>query len=491
MSTMTHPDPLVSETASEALSDLQALFPLPLSPIEKYLVLDDQPECPMTSFVELHFVSPLQRKVLTEALCQTVHKHPLLSSTLVDINGHLNWQYDPRFVPVLRDPATEPILVPSDWLDNDQPSPRPIDLRTEPGCRFWYQDDERGKHAVLTIQLHHAACDGVGLRRALIDALGAYAEMTGNPSQVEQTERKIRKRKREQIEPNRLLDRADFSELKSKPAKETQSLWRKIANAHFFHFQRPQPLLGATPKKLAGNHSAQPLAHHAFDLAMSERLQDTCKQHEIGINDLMLTVLFRVCQRWNQSRGITHDGTRIRILMPVDLRGRSDLQMPATNRLSFAFLGRTHRRCDDWKVLLEGVQKETQMNKDTRVYMDFLDALAGLAPHPKWFRRAINYSRNMTTTVLTYTGDISRGMKNYFPEKDGRRQVGDSYLEHIFVAPPAHENTNITLGVCINWGQICISANWNRAEITAEECHEFLQLFADTTEECLTAIERF
>lgn len=489
MPTMTQSDEYVSETASEALSDLEQLFPLPLAPIENYLVFDDRPDCPMTSFIELHFASPLQERVLAEALCQTVHKHPLLASTLVEIDGHLHWQYNPRFVPELRNPATEPILAPSDLLDNDQPNPRPIDLHAEPGCRFWYQDELSDERSVLTLQLHHAACDGVGLRRVLIDALGAYAEMTGNPAQVEETEREIRKRKREQIEPNRLLDRADFSELKSKPAKQKQSIWRKIANAHFFHFQRPQPLLGAAGNKLKASTSAHPLAHYAFDMAMSERLQDTCKEHEIGVNDLMLTILFRVCQQWNQQRGFTHDGTRIRVLMPVDLRGRSDLQMPATNRLSFAFLGRTHRRCDEWKVLLEGVQKETQMIKDTRVHMDFLDALAGLAPHPQWFKRAIRYSRNMTTTVLTYTGDISRGMKSYFPEKDGRRQVGDSYLEHIFVAPPAHENTNITLGVCINWGQVCVSANWNRAEITADECNQFLQLFADATEECLTAIE--
>ncbi len=33
---------------------------------------------------------------------------------------------------------------------------------------------------------------------------------------------------------------------------------------------------------------------------------------------------------------------RIRLLMPFDIRTKEDLRLTAANRLSFAFLGRTH-----------------------------------------------------------------------------------------------------------------------------------------------------
>ena len=478
-----------------ARRDTERLFPLPLAPIEKYLVLDDRPDCPMTSFIELHFAGPLQTDALAEALHRTVHDHPLLASTLVTIDGHLHWKYNPNFVPQLRDPATDPILIKSNLIKSDQLNPRPIDLHNEPGCRYWYGVDAKTNRSRLLIQLHHAACDGVGLRRVLIDTLGSYAKMTSasDTSESDETPRQSKKRKRDQLDPAKLLERADFSELQSKPAKKLQSGRKKLANAYYFHFQRPQPLVGVNDRSDDNStddcKDDQPLRHFIFDEPMSKRLLNACRHHEISVNDLMLTILFRVCRHWNQIQGITKSNSRIRLLMPVDLRGRSDLQTPATNRLSFSFLGRTHGQCDDWPTLLESVQAETQDIKDTRVHLDFLDGLAALANKPKMLERAIRFSRNMSTSVLTYTGDIARGMKSYFPEQDGRRKVGDSFLENILIAPPARQHTNITLGICINWGQICISANWNRNEITGQQCQQFLQLYADATAEWLATME--
>ncbi|KAA1257611.1 acyltransferase PapA5 [Rubripirellula obstinata] len=491
------------QRAESPTRDSEGLFPLPLAPIEKYLVLDDRPECPMTSFIELHFAGPLQVNALANALHQTVHHHPLLASTLIEIDGHLHWQYDPNFVPELRDPATDPILLKSDLIDSDQPNPRPIDLYREPGCRYWYSENDETGRSRLIIQLHHAACDGVGLRRVLIDTLGSYAKTTDavdhatGEAESDETPRQIKKRKRDQLDPTRLLDRADFSEIQSKPLKKSLTGLQKLANAYYFHFQRPQPLVADKATDKATDNSKhtdkdsddQPLRHFIFDEPMSKRLLDCCRQNEISVNDLMLTILFRVCQHWNRAQGITKPNSRIRLLMPVDLRGRTDLQTPATNRLSFSFLGRTHKQCDDWQSLLASVQAETQDIKDTRVYMDFLEGLAALAGKPKSLARAIRFSRNMSTSVLTYTGDIARGMKSHFPEQDGRRKVGDSFLDNILIAPPARQHTNITLGICINWGQICISANWNRNELTGQQCQQFLQLYADATAEWLATME--
>jgi NRPS condensation-like uncharacterized protein len=471
-------------------------FPLPLAPIETFFVLDDSPECPMTSFIELHFAGPLQTDALADALHQVVHQHPLLASTLVKIDGHLHWQYNAGFVPRLRDPQIDPILTPSDLIASDQPNPRPIDLFCEPGCRYWYQVDSETGRSRLTIQLHHAVCDGVGLRRVLIDMLGSYAKTTDESSYDpsadtagEGTVPRVKKeRKRDQLDLSRLLDRADFSDLQATPPKQTLSVWKKIANAYYFYFQRPQPLVGGNDQQ-SGDvwHDDQPLRHFIFDEPTSQEILETCRQKEISVNDLALTILFRVCRQWNRSHGITGSGSRIRLLMPVDLRGRSDLRTPASNRLSFSFLGRTHDQCDDWQSLLASVQAETRSIKDTRVHLDFLHGLAALAPHPKVLQRAIRFNRNMSTSVLTYTGDIARGMKSHFPEVDGRRRVGDSFLENILIAPPARQNTNIALGMCINWGQICVSANWNRAEINADQCQQFLRHFADATAEWLTA----
>lgn len=486
-------------SGNESVTD-QSLFPMPLAPIEKFLVLDDRPECPMTSFIELHFASELQIDLLKKALLATVHQHPLLASRLIEIDGQMHWDYDPNFVPQLRRLSEDTIL------DPPSESPRWIDLRKEPGCQYWYGtktgvDGQDKKKCRLVIQLHHATCDGVGLRRVLIDTLSEYASLT-LPAQEESSNampaeglpaeaiaKVERRKKRDALDPTRLLLRADFSEIEAKPVKVPITGWEKLKNAYYFYLQKPRPLKSAHPndsnETVLPSQLNEPLRHHIFDETTSERILTCCRKNEVSLNDLSLTILFRTCRHWNLLRGAGGPRTRIRVLMPFDLRSRSDLKTPATNRLSFSFLGRTHRECEDWPTLLASVQTETQWIKQSRVYMDFLHGLAAISPFPKRLDRMIRWNRNMCTSVLTYTGDITRGMKNYFPEENGRRRVGDSHLENILIAPPARENTNISMGVCINWGQICLSVNWNRVEMSDRDSTEFLQIYADAMSEWL------
>ena len=42
-------------------------FPLRLSPFEKFVLWDERPSKPMTSFIELHFASPLDSRRLQAA----------------------------------------------------------------------------------------------------------------------------------------------------------------------------------------------------------------------------------------------------------------------------------------------------------------------------------------------------------------------------------------------------------------------------------------
>lgn len=456
----------------------QGLFPLRLVPIETFFVADDRDDCPMTSWIEMRFASPMQRDILHQAIVQSVHRHPLLASRLVDLGGKPHWQYVPDFTPELRCPEKNPMLVDR----GHGPSPQRIDLREEPGCRFWYAV-QRGENAAatptcrLTIQLHHACCDGGGFRRVLIDILSAYSAATS----PENTNESPRKRRIDSLRPDRLIERGDFSAIEQHPPKIRLGLWQKIRNAHYFHFQKPEPLRGEPkprPSDRASDSVNEPLRHFGFDEPTSSRLLELCRQREVAVNDLALAILFRTCRQWNRAHGMDRPGDRIRLLMPMDLRTRSDLRAPAMNRLSFAFLGRTHRQCESWPELLRSVQAETKWIKDTRVHMDFLRGLAAVADRPVWLRAAIGQSERMCTSVLTYTGDIARGLKSSFPEVDGRLRIGDTLLECIYVAPPARRGTNVTLGLCINWGRICISANWNRRAMSETQCVEFMRQYA-------------
>src|SRR5262249_17001477 len=76
-------------------------------------------------------------------------------------------------------PATNPSTA-IDWRDDDSPVSCPrgarIDLTHEGGLRLWMRrgDDGRG---VLTLQYHHACCDGIGALQFLGDVFDSYHRM--------------------------------------------------------------------------------------------------------------------------------------------------------------------------------------------------------------------------------------------------------------------------------------------------------------------------
>lgn len=439
------------------VDDPAMTFPLRLSPFEKFILWDERERQPMTGFIELHFAAPLDVRRLQAALTVAVHRNPLLASRVIERQGDLWWAYDPLFQPEIRVSSTSPPLR-RGW-------PIPIDLYRECGGRYWYGATEQGWR--LMIQFHHACCDAVGLRRVFIDTLSGYAQ----PSLSEEGQPNW-----EKLSKELLTERADYTKAYSTPPKRPLTTWKRIKNTRYFHFCLPTALHGTAQEsvQLENTCEQEPLRHARLSREQSERILERARELQIGINDLAMALLFQTCACWNEARGDHRRKSHIRLLMPFDLRTRVDRRMPATNRLSFSFLGRNARQCDDWDTLLTSVQAEVQAIKESRLPLDFLDALKLAAKHPRIMKWVINRSRRMATVVLTYTGEISRGTKRFFPEQDGMLVVGDTRLTNIFGAPPIREHTNISLGLCTNWGQLCFSAAWNRAAMTPEECEQFL-----------------
>ncbi|WDQ17657.1 hypothetical protein [Rhodopirellula sp. P2] len=450
------------------------LFPLPLTPLETFFVLDEQQSCPIVNFIELQFSTPLQLPILQTALKETALDHPLLSCKLVREGERLFWHFDPDLTPRVLTNDDLPLTT----GPAGNPKPQPFDLFQESGCRFWYVPEGAGSR--LYVQVHHACSDGVGIRQVILGTFTRYARATGDPD----CGKTSRKSSRSAPNPERLRDRYDFTELLSKPPKRQLTTWDRIRNAYYFHFQRPAVLSKPpTAVKEQGGVSneaslGEPLRHILFSREESATIEKACSDASIRVNDLAIAMLFQTFEQWEQTHG---DGKaiRYRVMMPVDLRSRKDLDLPASNRLSFAFLGRRKDQCGDVDALVQEVAEEVLAIKDSRVHMDFLDGLSAAVQHPRLMRWVIGHSRQMTTSVLTYTGDLSRGMRKFFPEVDGQLQIGDATLRNALGSPPAREGTNVSLGICINWGQICVSASWNREAWDAATTDQFLEAYTN------------
>jgi NRPS condensation-like uncharacterized protein len=461
-------------------SQVSSLFPLPFTPLETFLLWDETPQNPMTSFIELHFETPLQLDALRAAIEVAMHRNPFLASRAVEVNGVFQWSYDKG--------AKPSIFKEEEYSPLHNGMPRPIYLREELGCRYWYRKYENG-HSRLLIQLHHACCDGMGLRRVLIDVLAQYARRTGGDA-VEMDTPNVATKSASQLDKldlNLLAKRFDFAS--SRPKQDTLTTWQRLKNGWYFYFQLPRPLAGS-PEKLINSleksdlSGQEPLRHLIFERAMSQQIVEKAKQDGIGVNDVAIACLFWTCSQWHGLQRSMDE--RIRLLMPFDLRTRVDLRMPATNRLSFSFLGRRQSQCSSINQLVVSTTDEIKEIKQTMLPLDFVDGLQSAMRWPRVVQWILRRRRNMATSVLTYTGDISRGLGKHFPEDNNTRKIGDTRLSNIFVAPPTRENTNVSLGLCINWGQLCISAAWNREAFSADDVEAFLQLYKTAWHRWLT-----
>ncbi len=468
------------ETLPEVSEDL---FPLPLTAFEKYVLWDETESLPMSYFIELRFLDAFNVEVMEQSLTAASRIHPMIACRLSGQDSDLNWVLHRDFqVKIIRELESPPLQSNGREI--------PFDLRNESGARFSYRPLERGGCRLL-LQVHHATTDAVGMRRLMIDALTMYAHAT-TPDKVDRSLRYPWSK----IEPGLLKQRADLSDAFGGPPSQPLTTWQRLKNARYFHFQLPTPIRGSLIRLTSKTKRSdavfeaeagevvstdvdrfEPLEHLIIDRETSTQILEKTRKVGHGVSDVALALLFETCSLWNQQHGDRNPRSRLRVLLPYDLRSRIDLKMPATNRLSFAFLGRTQNDCQDLGKLIPSLREEVESFSKTHLPMDFYGAIQGASKHPRLMRWAIRRSRNMATSVLTYVGDTSRGMQRYFPEVDGVRLIGDTRLDAILGAPPVRDNTNWSVGLCVNWGQLCISAAWNRDALTRKQCAELLSLY--------------
>ena len=126
-------------------------FPLPLTPFERYMVLDNRAAYPMTMLGQVDFDGVFRKDLLEKAVARALERHPMLRTT---VRGRRVW----------RQPVPADTLSAVRWLPWSEETPAEalerIDIGREIGIRiFLQQNAERSR---CTLAAHHAATDGQG-----------------------------------------------------------------------------------------------------------------------------------------------------------------------------------------------------------------------------------------------------------------------------------------------------------------------------------------
>jgi NRPS condensation-like uncharacterized protein len=445
------------------------LFPLPLTPFEHYMVIDDSPSQPMIESAQAYFHAPLDLVKLDQALSKALLRNPMLACRLRPKAKSWEWVYDPDWKPVVRSFAEEPPIVDGQLV--------PMDLHKEPGLRVWH--DQRGNDVRLYFQIHHACADGIGVRRYIIDVLFIYARAFAIDDKSPKSNLRL-----DRVDHERLRERGSLQQLERNPAKVSITAMNRMRNMHYFFFQPPQPIktFSALPDR-DSKEAAELIKVLRMEVEDSSRILKRAEAEEVDLNDLGLALLFVTCQRWQQKQNPKAANKRIRLLAPIDLRVKEDLRLAAANRVSYSFLGRTHQQCESWPELLRSVHEETTYIQDSHLYAEFIYGLRTGVRFPTIMRWVFRRNRNMATAVFTYLGDLNRRVSRNLTQEGNYTRVGDTLLEDVMASTCVRSNTNLAIILCQANGKICMAANWNRLELTASDTVAFLNLFADAWRE--------
>ncbi len=431
------------------------IFPLPLTPWEEYMLIDDRPEHPMNFFVRLRFAGRFDRSALDAALTAAASRHPLLWA--VARRSGRRWMWVPSdlspAVRWLRDP-------PGDTL----PASEPLDVRTAPGLRA--VASEEGQRTDLTLQVHHACCDGVAFSHFMDDMLVSYGRLRGvpGPTLPPLDSSLLSRRGRFGLPTGRLL----------KVLAGQTAGWRRV---YRFLMLRPGPLVGQRPDRNPRGAAVGYPASLTRSLGEEETraLLDTARLLDVTVNDLMLRAFFVSTAAWFQ-HAAPGDPDRIRICVPVNLRATAD-PFPAANVVSYVFVDRRVRQTEDSEQLLISIRDEMRQIKRRRFGLLFLLGLSLWRRLPGALERMTRRPDCMATGVLSNMGVFFAGSP--LLNDRGQLTIGDVVLLDTDQLGPLRPRTHANIAVWSYARRLCFTLHYDPRLLTADEASAFADSFTE------------
>lgn len=454
------PDPckLADSTAPDANS---AVFPLPLSPFERYMIADNTDQYPMSFVLIVRLKGNLQRAAFENAVGAAIRRHPLLMSRVANVRDRGSC-----WIPVA-DPRPQ-----LNWTENGEtlrePDRERIDLASEIGLRVWIS--WKPTESELFFQFHHACTDGLGGVQFIGDLLAHYGQQTAQPGE-----------ELPEIEPvnfERLRSRATFECAETqKPPKSVSCPFMLCRRLVKLLRRRPVPLAAGRDRSAGSPLRFPAIISRSIERAVLQQLKVVAARKAVELNDLYLLEMFQTIREWNRRHGRKDSNEWLRIGMPTSLRTPLHDQMPAANVVSYMFLTRRSSECDRPDELVQDIHRQTstivnqQQGRFLAIGLQYVLKIPGLL----WCLLRMN--RCFTSVILTNVGDIRRQFTARFPLKQGRCVAGDVVLDVLTGAVPVRPNTRLSTSVGTYAGNLHINMHCDPHSFTQEQANELADLF--------------
>ncbi len=435
-----------------------AIFPLPMTVFESFMVSDDRPDYPMMCDMEMQLQGRVDRSAFESGLAFALARNPLFTCRVERRRrGSLVWVQTGQ-TPVVQ------------WVSLDSPLDDSYgaftDLTAELGFRIWVRQGEA--QAKVLLHFHHACSDAMGAFAFIEDLLAGYtAAIPGSPVVTPRP-----------VDYGRLLRRGEAGMV-------GRSLSQRIYDAVVgpreglkFALKSPPPLAAVARQSDA---PVEPPVRPGFLTVacpnhVASGLRRLASEAGVTANDVLMRDLFLVLARWNLAHD-PHVGRHwLRILMPQNLRGRDDAAMPAANVMSFTFIARHSDLCAAPDKLLHLIHEETDAIRRGLLSIYFTKALRTLQS-TRTLPWLLNRGACFATAVLTNLSDPTRRFVAKFPRSSQGLVVGDLVLEGIAGAPPLRPHTHAAFVVINSAQSFSICCRWDPRRLTALDAQSLLDTY--------------
>lgn len=450
------------------------LFPLPFTAFERFMLGDESSDYPMVFYLQVKLQGTVDRDVMKQAVEESLSRHPLLCSRAETTwrGGHWVWTGDQ---------VPDADWNPEHWNEK-KPWTRAIDLRTENGLRVW--GEQHPDHAIITMQFHHACCDGIGAAQFLEDVAVSYARhyATTHGSGEELPEfRPIN------LQLLKTRNSPEERRVANLPGSILQRMQIVIKYTVRYLRQRKMPLLSRGAVGDDQGQSGLRLISSKLTRAETRGLREAAKQYNSSINDLLVSELMLLCHRWNESievsrtRRFSFKQPTMCVLVPTSLRGPSDGELPCCNVVSYVFMARELSLMDQPDELLRTIRDEMQLVHKHQAGWMFVQAIEALQRLPGMLRLIMLQTRNscMSTTVLSHTGNLLNAIGSRLPRQGKSIKMGNLLVEDVCGVPPIRKGTAAAFSTVMINGCLSISLRCCPERFSDSDTKQLLEIFAE------------
>lgn len=418
---------------------------------------DSWPDYPMSCGAIFRFRGEIRREVFDEAVEIANRRHPLLEAHVTpDSKGRLCWE-----------PSSKRLTV--QWIGEGEATSfdecEPFDLRYQTGVRLWVQ--QRGPQSSVFTEFHHTCCDGAGGLSYMEDIFACYARLLKDGACSEND-----------LPPNdpfQLARRGIFRKPKQSWNHRARSLVTDLMETSRNIAVEPV-IVGLGQRRLNPKIGRQQrrFVTRIFSREACTRMRKLAATAGATMNDYLLNALTVVVRR-----SLRADATSqpMRILVPVNLRGRDDLQMGLTNRMSYAFVERPSNVPTMQIESLQSVAAQTATARHAQLPIRLLEKLSLVQSTGLW-ALALSRKRCLATAAFSNLGDPSRRFRTRFPREGGHIRIGNLVMYQFEGTTALRPNTRAGLFVNTYGNQLSISVRLDPHYFNTEDAEQFLDRFA-------------